>query len=219
MIGYILALSVTSVANVMVVYATIPFVAAAIAWLLLGERISRDAGIASGVAFAGVVVMAGAGVTAGAGPGIALAFLMTAAFATTVVMARLWPRLDITLATAAASALCAVICLALGPRAVPTAAGFGLLFLFSLCTQSLSYILFLAGGRRVRSAEAGLVALLDVVLGPLWVWLAFEEQPTAAALAGGALTLAAVSWYLARQLQRERVTLLPRSGTNAATDA
>ena len=62
-------------------------------------------------------------------------------------------------------------------------------------------VLFLAGGRLVRSAEAGLVALLDVVLGPLWVWLAFGETPSAAALAGGALTFGAVAWYLARQLR------------------
>ncbi len=202
MLGYILALDATSVANVMVVYATIPFVAAAIAWALLGERITRDAAMASAVAFAGVLVMAAAGLAGGAGLGIALAFLMTAAFAATVVMARLWPRLDTILVTAAASALCAAVCFVVGPRAVPTPAEFGLIFLFGLCTQSLSYILFLAGGRRCRAAEAGLVALLDVVLGPLWVWLAFSEQPEPAALAGGAITFAAVAWYLLRQLRR-----------------
>ena len=201
MIGFIVALRVTTVANVMVVYATIPFVAAAIAWLVLGERLARDAAVASAVAFAGVLVMAAAGLSGGAGPGIALAFLMTAAFATTVILARRWPRLDVILVTAAASALCAAVCFAVGPRAVPTAGELGLLLLFSLCTQSLSYILFLAGGRLARAAEAGLVALLDVVLAPLWVWVAFAERPSGAALAGGALTFAAVAWYLARQLR------------------
>lgn len=200
MLGYILALSATSVANVMVVYATIPFVAAAIAWALLGERLTRDAAVASAVAFAGVLVMA-AGLDSGAAPGIGLAFLMTATFAATVVMARLWPRLDTILVTAAASALCAAVCFAVGPRAVPSPAELGLIFAFSLCTQSLSYILFLAGGRRCRAAEAGLVALLDVVLAPLWVWLAFAERPEPAALAGGAITFAAVAWYLVRQLR------------------
>lgn len=204
MIGYIVALSITSVANVMVVYATIPFVAAAIGWALLGEPIGREAAAASALAFVGVLLMAAAGLSAGAGPGILLSFLMTVAFAATVVMARLWPRLDILFVTAAASGLCALICFAIGPRALPTAADLGLLFLFSLCTQSLSYLLFLAGGRRIRSAEAGLVALPDVVLGPLWVWLAFDERPSAAAMVGGALTLLAVAGYLLRQLRRER---------------
>lgn len=200
MIGYIAALRLAPAADVMVVYATIPFVAAGIAWALIGERITRDAALASAAAFAGVLVTAAAGLSGGSGPGIALAFLMTAAFAATVVMARLWPGLDTVLAIAGASALCALVCFAAGPRAVPTPAELGLIFLFSLCTQSLSYVLFLAGGRLVRAAEAGLVALLDVVLTPLWVWLAFGERPGGAALAGGALTLGAVAWYLARQL-------------------
>ena len=204
MIGYIAALRLAPVADVMVVYATIPFVAAAIAWALLGERITRDATVAGATAFAGVLVTAVAGLSGGSGLGIALAFLMTGAFAATVVMARLWPSLDTVLAIAAASALCALVCFAAGPRAVPTSAELGLIFLFSLCTQSLSYILFLAGGRLVRAAEAGLVALLDVVLTPLWVWLAFGERPGNAALAGGALTLGAVSWYLARQVAPAR---------------
>lgn len=204
MLSYILALGMTAVANVMVVYATIPFVSAAVAWLMLGERAGRDVLLASGVALAGVVVMAAAEMAGGASPGLALAFLMTVAFAVTVVMARLWPGLDLVLVTAGASALCAVVCLAVSPAGVPTPAQFGLLFLFSLCTQSLSYVLFLMGGRLIRAAEAGLIALLDVVLAPLWVWLAFSEQPGSAALVGGALTFAAVAWYLGRQLRRER---------------
>jgi drug/metabolite transporter (DMT)-like permease len=38
--------------------------------------------------------------------------------------------------------------------------------------------------------------LLDIVLGPLWVWLAFGENPGTAALLGGGLILAAVVWYM-----------------------
>lgn len=206
MLAYIVALSVASVANVLVVYATLPFVAAALGFLLLGERPDRAVTVASLVAFLGVAVMAAAGVAGGETLGLVLSFVMTAAFAVTVVLARRWPRFDVTLAIAAASATVALVCLAVavataGRVVVPTAGQFGLIFLFSLCTQSLSYVLFLAGGRLVRSAEAGLVALLDVVLGPLWVWLAFGEVPAAAALAGGALTFGAVAWYLARQLR------------------
>lgn len=207
MLSYIVALRLASVANVMVVYATVPFVAAAVAFVLLGERPSRDVALASAVAFLGVVVMAASGLAGGQSLGLALAFLMTFAFAVTVVMARLWPHFDVILATAAASAVVAVACFAVvgastGAIPVPTAGQFALIFLFGLCTQSLSYVLFLAGGRLIRSAEAGLVALLDVVLGPLWVWLAFGETPSAAAFAGGALTFGAVAWYLARQLRR-----------------
>lgn len=202
MVGYIAALRLTTVANVMTIYATMPFVCAAIGWLLMRERISREALIASGVAFLGILFMAGASTAPGDLAGNALALLMTTAFAGTVVMARRFRELDVTLGIACAAGLCAIGCGLLARGGVPTPGQLGLIFLFSLCTQSLSYVLFMAGGRHIPAAESGLIALLDVVLGPLWVWLAFAERPGLPALVGGAATISAVAWYMARQLRR-----------------
>lgn len=199
MVGFIAALRLTSVANVMTIYATMPFFTAGIGWLLLRERVGRDALVASAACLAGVSLMAGQATAPGDLAGNALALAMTATFAATVVMARRWRRLDVRLGIAVASGLCALACGLLAQPILPDPATLGLLFLFSLCTQSLSYVLFMAGGRLIPSAKSGLIALLDVVLGPLWVWLVFAERPGPAALAGGALTLGAVGWYLARQ--------------------
>jgi drug/metabolite transporter (DMT)-like permease len=73
------------------------------------------------------------------------------------------------------------------------------LALFGATNTAFAYLLFLIGGRHIPSGEAGLIGMLDVVLGPFRVWLVFAEQPGAPALAGGALVLAAVLWYLAAQ--------------------
>ena len=73
---------------------------------------------------------------------------------------------------------------------------------FGVTTTALAYLLFLTGGRHVPSGEAGLLGLLDVVLGPLWVWLAFSERPSNAALLGGGIVIAAVVWYLSAELLR-----------------
>lgn len=203
MVSYIVALKLTSVANVMIIYATVPFVAAGLAFLLMRERVDRPVMIASAVAFLGVVIMAGFARGTSDVIGIAMALLMTVSFATTVVMARRWPALDLAMVTALASALCGALCFTLASSAIPSPYQLALLFLFSLATQSLSYVLFLIGGRQIPSAEAGLVALLDVVLAPLWVWMAFAEQPSTAALVGGAMTLSAVALYLTWQLKRD----------------
>jgi drug/metabolite transporter (DMT)-like permease len=71
-----------------------------------------------------------------------------------------------------------------------------ILALFGITTTGLAYLLFLIGGRHIPSSEAGLVGLLDVVLGPLWVWLAFAEDPGQPALIGGGLVLGSLVWYL-----------------------
>jgi drug/metabolite transporter (DMT)-like permease len=75
------------------------------------------------------------------------------------------------------------------------------LALFGATNTAFAYLLFLIGGRYIPSSEAGLIAMLDVVLGPLWVWLVFAEQPGGAAILGGGLVLASVLWYLAAQLR------------------
>ena len=53
-------------------------------------------------------------------------------------------------------------------------------------------ILFTAGSRAVPSAELALLSLTEVVLGPLWVWLAYAETPRPETLVGGAVVLAAI---------------------------
>lgn len=201
MFSYVAALKLTSVANVMVVYATVPFLAAGLAFLLLRERPGLRALCAAGVAFLGVIIMAGSATAATDLAGNGFALLMTMGFAASVVIARRWTSYDATLVTGLASGLCALACFAvalaiLPALPVPTLPQLGILFLFSLATQSLSSLFFLLGSRHVPSAEAGLIALLDVVLGPLWVWLVFAEAPGTPALIGGALVLLAVVGYL-----------------------
>jgi len=48
------------------------------------------------------------------------------------------------------------------------------------------------GARLIPAAQVALITLLEVVLGPLWVWLAIDERPSTATLVGGAVVVAAV---------------------------
>jgi drug/metabolite transporter (DMT)-like permease len=194
--AYVVALKLTTVANVMIVYATVPFVAAAVAYLWSGETASRRVLAASLVAVLGVALMAGFALGPRDIAGNAVAFLMTLAFAVQLVMARRYPSLDMAPTNAAAAALCAILCWPFMAPDIPSAGQFAIIALFGVTTTSLAYLLFMTGGRHIPSSEAGLIGLLDVVLGPIWVWLAFSERPSAAALMGGAMVLGAVLWYL-----------------------
>ena len=127
MITYIAALRLTTVANVMTIYATLPFLAAGIAYLLMRERVDRQVMIASGVGFLGVLVMAGFATRPADIAGNAMALVMTASFAATVVMARRWPTLDLTMVTALAAALCGAVCFMLASSVLPSPSQLGLL--------------------------------------------------------------------------------------------
>ncbi|HVO04607.1 MAG TPA: DMT family transporter [Candidatus Cybelea sp.] len=202
MTSFVAAVKLTTVANVMIVYATVPFIAAAIGYAWIGERPSRRMLIASGIAFLGIALMAGAAPSVRDLAGDAVALLMTVTFGTQLVMARRYPTLEMAPVNGAGSALCALLLWPLASAQMPDLAQLGILLLFGIATTAGAYVLFLIGGRYIPSGEAGLIGMLDVVLAPIWVWLLFDERPDTAALIGGALVLAAVLWYLAAQLTR-----------------
>ena len=62
-------------------------------------------------------------------------------------------------------------------------------------------MLFTAGARLIPVAEASLIAVLESVLGPVWVWLALGETPAPEALVGGAIILTALVVHTALDLR------------------
>ncbi|MBW9112330.1 DMT family transporter [Rhizobium cauense] len=210
MYGYVGALKLTTVANVLAIYATVPFVAAAIAYIWLKETISRRVLIASLIAFVGVVIVAGFGARPEDIAGNALAFLMTLTFSILLVAARRYPALRLAPVNALGSGFCVLLCLPLMSHTLPSWQEIAVLAVFGSTTSGIAYLLFMTGGRYIPSSEAGLIGLLDVVLGPLWVWLAFSETPSVSTIIGGVIILIAVFWYLwsgMRGTQQPRRTL------------
>ncbi len=202
-ISYVFALELTTVANVMTVYATLPFVAAGIAFLWIGERVDVRLLIASAVALAGIAIMAGASTSTRDIAGNLAAFAMTVGFGLQLAHVKRHPPADMILVMAVAAGLCAILSWPLMAVSLPRAPQIAILAAFGILTTGVGYILALEGGRRIDSGEAGFVSMLDVVLGPLWVWLAFAEVPRPPVFIGGLAVLVSVSWYLWHGLRRQ----------------
>lgn len=200
MTSFVASVKLTTVANVMIVYATVPFIAAAISYFWTGERPHRRVLIAGTFAFIGVALMAGSAPRLEDVAGNAVALLMTVTFSVQLAMARRYPELAMAPVNGAGAALCALVFFPFA-AGVPSPHELVILLMFGIATTAGAYVLFLIGGRYIPSGEAGLIGMLDVVLSPLWVWLLFNEQPGQAALVGGVLVLGAVVWYLGAQLR------------------
>jgi drug/metabolite transporter (DMT)-like permease len=201
MICFVASNELTSVANVAVLYATLPFMTAGLAWAWIGERLSHRTLIAGGAALVGVVVMAHGSIGGGhlLGDSIAVAMtLLTAILTVTVRRHRDTPILE---AVMAGGALAMAAGPAFGSPASATPIDLGLLALFGLLTMGGGMALFTVGARRIPSAQAALLGALETPLAPLWVWLAFAEVPPTATFIGGGLILAALAWHFAGQLR------------------
>jgi len=203
--AYAASVMTTTIADVMVIYATLPFVAAAIGFLINRERVSPRTLVASGAALVGIMIMVASGLGSGRLLGQSLSMLMTLAFAGMIVLQRRQPGASMIAVNCLGALGSGVFGLANSPLQPIGLYDFAVLFLFGLTTIGLAFVIFMEGAKFIPSAEAGLIALLDVVFGPLWVFLAFGENPGLATLLGGAIVLAAAVWRMAPELRRERL--------------
>jgi drug/metabolite transporter (DMT)-like permease len=188
--SFITSLNHASVANILFMQALAP-VLAAVMGMLLGESVGRRTWLAMAVAIAGVALMVGGPGRPGA-LGLGLSFLMTLSFAATLVLTRHLRNVSMAPATCL-SQLLVLICAA--PFARPgQIGGQDLLLLASLGIGQigLGFVLLTIGARLIPAAEVALITLLEVVLGPLWVWIFLGEGAGAATLAGGAVVLVGV---------------------------
>jgi drug/metabolite transporter (DMT)-like permease len=197
---FILSLNYTTVANVLFMQAAAPMMAALLGWALLSERVPGRTWVAMALAAAGVVLMVGGGVEGGA-RAVLLPFAMTVAFAIVIVISR--HRSDVSLAPAAfLSQVLVVVCL--GPFAAMGSADahdWALLALLGLIVAS-GIVLLTVAAQRIPAAEIAIISLLQIVLGPLLVWLAYREQPPLGTLVGGAVIMLAVVVQAAGDLRR-----------------
>ncbi len=196
MILFIASLTLTTVAHVAIIYATVPFVAAGLAWLALGERPSARALLASAAAFAGVAVTAGLSAEGG-WLGDLLACAQTLGMAGMMVIARRFPSIPALPAAGLSALLSAAASWPLGHPLAVSPRDLALLALFGLCQSALGIGLFSLGARYLPAVETALIGALDAPLAPLWVFLAFGETPGPATLGGGAIVFIAVGSYLA----------------------
>ena len=203
MMAYMQALNWTTVANVMIVYTTLPFVVALLGWLWIRERVAMRTMFASAVALSGVMFMVGGSFQAGNVKGDLASFVMVLSFAALVILARRHPKMSM----AAHSILSGILCAALAyPFATFTHVSLREILLLAILgsiTIGVANVLYMRGVARIPAAEAGLIGLLDTVIAPLWVFMIFNERPAQGAIIGGGIVLIAVIYQIVGEGKKE----------------
>jgi drug/metabolite transporter (DMT)-like permease len=194
---FIIALTFTTTANVLLVCTLGPLFTALLARAVLREPVPARTWVAIVVAALGMAVIFGSGFTASEPRhliGILLALTIPIAAAVNVVVLRkAGAHLDL-LPSVLLGALFSLF--ATLPWALPAAASgrdIAVLAVLGMFQMGLPCMLLVVVARTLTAPEIALLGLLEVVLGPLWTWLWAGEQPALATLAGGAVVLAAIA--------------------------
>ena len=92
----------------------------------------------------------------------------------------------------ASQVLVVAVCLPFLDAGSATDADWAVLAALGVGQMGLGLALLTVGARLIPPAQVAVISLLEIVLGPLWEWLAYEERPSAATVAGGVVVVAAV---------------------------
>lgn len=203
-IGFAGALTQTTAANALFIIATVPVFGAVFGWLILRERVALRTVAAIALAFGGIAIIFGGALGGGGMLGIAIALGTAACLGMNLVLRRRIDR-EITLpALCLAGYIAAAASLPFADPAQVSAQDVGIMAYIGLIMLPIALSLFYGGARYAPAAEVGLIALVETVLGPFWVWLGVGETPTVETLIGGTLVLAAVGGNAALAILAQR---------------
>ena len=202
--AFMVALTLTSVANVLVTMSVGPFLTALLARIFIGHRIPMRTWLAILVAGGGIAYMYAAQVSGGQLAGTLVAFCVPLAGAVnwTVVQRSHARGKDVDLVPSVLVGA-VISTLATLPLAMPLQASghdIGLLAILGLVQLAIPCALSVVCARVLKAPEIALLALLEVIFGILLAWVGADEVPSQTVLAGGALVMGAlvvnelVSW-------------------------
>ena len=202
---FVMAMQYTTIANILLMQAGVPLIAALVSFLVFRERVDGATWVAIAVVILGVAIMVSESLTGKVSPmGDGLSLLVALAFAGATVITRRHAQVGMMPAVCTGTIMAGAAAASLMGNAVVSPGNAALLFVFGALNLGLGMALFVRGVRLVPAALAALIGVAEPVLGPLWVWLVHGEVPNARTLLGGAVVFLALLGHLGWQFRQQR---------------
>ena len=197
--AFMVALTMTTVANVLVTLAAGPLLTALFARIVIGHKLPNRTWTAIVVAGLGIAYMFGAQVNLAGGTHAAG---MLVAFCVPVAGAVQWTvvqrgqahgeKLDLVPSVLVGAIISSLVTLPLSFPFVATGVDVAWLFLLGLVQLAIPCVLSVVAARVLKAPEVSLLALLEVIFGITLAWLGAGEEPGPTVLKGGALVIGAL---------------------------
>ncbi len=190
--SYVLSLLNTTVANALFLMSTSPVIAAVLGLIFLGEAVRGTTWLAIFGTVVGVLIMVYDGLDGGGMPGNAVALNYPSTTEIYTLLARRNRDIDMMPALAIGGFIGSGIG-ALGASSFAlTPHDLGLCLFMGAVQLTLGFTLITLAAQRAPIAEVNLVAMIEMVAGPVIVWLGVGELPSDLTILGGAIVLLSV---------------------------
>ena len=191
-VAFVFALLHTTVANALFIFSAAPLVAAVLGWWVLKEAVPGRTWVAISIAMVGLMVMVGGGIAGGRYLGNLIALWVPISYAVTVILIRRSKKIHMLPALCIAGVVTAVISVCFVTDFKISLNDFSISMLLGVFEIGLGFILMVLGARFVPAAQVGLLALVEPLFAPIWVWWGIGEIPSTFTILGGLLIFLAI---------------------------
>ena len=199
-VAFVFAILNTTVANALFVFSAAPLFAAVLGWWILKEFVNKSTWIAIGIATIGLMLMVVNGIAGGRALGNLIALWVPVSYAVSVILIRRSQKVHMLPALCIAGLVTALISIFFISDFHISVNDLSISLFLGVFEIGFGFILMVLGARFVPAAQVGLLALVEPLLAPIWVWWGIGEIPTTLTIFGGLLIFTAiVSDYLVRQ--------------------
>ena len=192
-VSFILALGLAPVANVLIVFGATPFITAIAARLFLREPLHGHTILAMAAAVVGLAISVAGSLQPGALAGMAVAFIVVLCMSGNYVVVRHRRDIGMTPSIWLAGLISGLVALPFADPGNVTWAQLPSRLALSPGQLAVGLLLYMASLKRIPAAQASLLGLLELVLGPIWVWLFDGEKPDDLTLFGGLIVISAAA--------------------------
>ena len=204
-ICFIQAITSTTVAATLFILASIPFISAFLARILLNERVSVQTLITMIIAGFGISLMMVSGIRSNSFYGTLMALITAFCFSGYAIILRKNKYIEMLPSVLISGLVICLVCLSLLGKDI--AISWLDLLKCVLLGSIISFIpnsLFIYASKYLIAAELTLFMLFEFALGPFWVWLFIDEVPAFRTLTGGSCVIMAVIIYVWSEMQTKK---------------
>ena len=191
-VAFVVAMSNTTVANVVFIISTQTMFLAIFGYFYLKEKVSLIGLISILLAMSGIIIMVGDSISGGSLFGNIVALAIPINFAILVMIIRKNTKFDMVPAIFYSGIFSLIYGFFLAESFEFTKHDLWMGFLLGVPQLAVSFICITIGSRTVESATVGILMLMETLCAPLWVWLFLNEIPPISVFIGGAVIISAI---------------------------
>lgn len=204
---FVHAMGLAGAARTLLIFSLSPLIAAALARFWLGEQLPVRSLLAILLCLGGVLLIVADRAPDSNLGGTLLALVAASLLAGNLTLARSRPTVDMSPALIPGALLVSSLGFIFGGSPSFELRQWAVLALMAGVLLPLAFMLIQLGPRWISATEVGLLLLLEVVLGPLWVWWLLDEAPSGQVLLGGAIILLTLLGHSLQSWRRGAPTL------------